>query len=276
MESVFAYLDYRKFLQDYFRHMKLTRRGFSLKVLADRAGFRARDYLMRVMRGERNLSKTGIYRLSGALGFSEKEADFFENLVAFNQAKTSEEKRHFYERLSRVGRFVKHQRLRVDQFEYLSQWYHCAIRSLLPVMDFRDDFSKLGAYLDPPISPVLARKSVQLLLDLGLLVRDDRGKYSAPVSALSTGDEVATVALATFHKAVLDLAKRSIDRHLHRDREMGGVTLSLSAAGFARIRAEVQEFRKRVMEIAAHDTGEDRVCQLCVHLFPLSGIGGPA
>jgi uncharacterized protein (TIGR02147 family) len=273
MESLFAYTDYRRYLRDYFTHMKTAHNGFSLRTLSDRAGFRARDYLLRVMNGARNLSKSGMYKLSRALRLSEKEADYFENLVAMNQARTLDEKRHFYARLSRIGKHVKQQRLRGDQFSILSEWHHCAIRSLLPVADFKDDYAAIGAVLDPPVSAAQARKSVELLLSLGLLARNADGSYSVAAQALSTGDEVRSVALTEFHNATLSLAGRSLGRHLPRDRDISGVTMSLSAEGFAKVRNEIRALRQRVMEIAAEDTGEDRVCHLNVHLFPLTRIG---
>ncbi len=272
MESIFAYTDFRRYLREYFDHMKRTRNGFSLRVLSDQAGFRARDYLLRVMNGTRNLSKSGIYKLSQALRLSEKEADYFENLVAMNQAKTAGEKKHFYSRLSRIGKHISHQRLRGDQFSILSDWHHCAIRSLLPVTDFKDDFVKIGARLDPPITAAQVRKSVERLLALGLIARNEDGTYRAATDALSTGDEVRSVALTEFHRISAELAKRSLDRHPPAHRDISGVTMSLSAQGFAKVKNEIRALRKRVMEIAAEDTDEDRVCQMNIHLFPLTTI----
>ena len=44
MESIFSYTDYRVYLKDYFASKKSGNGYFSLKVFADRAGFKARDY----------------------------------------------------------------------------------------------------------------------------------------------------------------------------------------------------------------------------------------
>jgi len=53
MESIFTYTDYPAFLKDYIHEKKLNSNGFSFKVIADRAGFKARDYILRVMNGSR-------------------------------------------------------------------------------------------------------------------------------------------------------------------------------------------------------------------------------
>src|SRR4051812_40689811 len=102
LEPLFAYTDYRSFLADWFAEKKRINGHFSLRVLAEQSGFKARDYLMRVMRGERNLSAEGVRKLSDFFRFSEKQAEYFSTLVRFNQARTHTEKERFYLRLAEV------------------------------------------------------------------------------------------------------------------------------------------------------------------------------
>src|SRR5690349_25170844 len=120
MESIFAYTDYRLYLADFFEERKRQNKHFSLRMLAERSGFKARDYLMRVMRGDRNLSPDGAERLSKYFRFSEKQAEYFRILIQFNQAPTTSEKESCYRRLSEIQKYGAHQKLRRDQFEYLS------------------------------------------------------------------------------------------------------------------------------------------------------------
>jgi uncharacterized protein (TIGR02147 family) len=270
MESIFTYTNYRCFLKDYLKAKKLEKKGFSLKVIADRAGFKARDYILRVMNGSRNLSQSGICMLSRALRLTEKEADYFVNLVGFNQARNPGEAEIFYTKLAHIHKYGQYQKLRQDQFEYLSEWYYSAIRSLLPLLDFKDNYAMLGRLLDPPLTPGQVKTAVTLLLNLGLIQRSESGKYTASDTSLSTGDEVVSVALMQFHKQSLDLARRALDRYSSFERDVSGVTMSLSSLGFEQIKKEIQSFRKRIMEIASRDTNEERAFQLNIQLFPLS------
>lgn len=276
MESLFAYSDYRLFLRDWYAEKKRTSKHFSLRMLAEKSGFKARDYLLRVMRGDRNLSLDGAGKLSRYLRFSEKQTEYFQTLVQFNQAPDTFEKERFWRRLSEFRKYGAHQKLRHDQFEYFSSWYHSALRSLLPVMDCGDDWEKVARLLDPPITPKQARESVDLLLRLGLLQREWRGRYTVTHPALSTGDEIASLAVAGFHKASMDLVKRSIDRHPAPARDISGVTMSLSREGFQRIKSELQAFRKKVMAIASEDRDEELVYQLNLHFIPLTKARGAA
>ena len=155
MEPLFAYTDYRRYLADWFAEKKRSNGRFSLRMLAERSGFKARDYLLRVMRGERNLSAEGTRKLSDFFRFPEKQAEYFSALVLFNQARTTSEKERHYARLAEVRKYGAHQRLRQDQFEYLTAWYHSALRSLLPVLDpppqsgGREDWERLGWVTGP-------------------------------------------------------------------------------------------------------------------------------
>jgi uncharacterized protein (TIGR02147 family) len=88
--------------------------------------------------------------------------------------------------------------------------------------------------------------------------------------AVTAGDEVMSVALLHFHRQSLDLAKRAIERYPADRRDISGVTMSLSRAGFDKLKAEIQDFRKRVMLIAEQDADEDGVYQLNLQLYPLS------
>jgi uncharacterized protein (TIGR02147 family) len=276
MESIFAYTDYRRYLADFFAERKRLNKHFSLRMLAERSGFKARDYLMRVMRGDRNLSLEGSDKLSEFFRFPEKQREYFRLLVQFNQATTTSEKERYYLRLSEIRKYGAHQKLRQDQFEYLTAWYHSALRSLLPVLDLKpagtggEDWEKMGRLLDPPITGKQARDSVDLLLRLGLLQKDAKGKYAVAEAALSTGDEVASLGVAAFHRATMDLAKRSIDRHPPTARDISGITMSISQDGFRRVKSELRAFRKKILSIASADLGEDMVYQLNLHLIPLT------
>ena len=180
MNSLFEYTDYRKFLRDYYDSKKGEKRGFSLKVLADRAGFKARDYVLRVMNGSRNLSQSGAFMLSRALRLSEKETDYFSHLVSFNQANTSREKDFFLGKMAGIGKYNRPQKLRQEQVSYLSEWYYSALRSLLPVINFKDDYAELAKFLDPQLTPSQTRKAVEVLLQLGLLIKEKTGPGAVP------------------------------------------------------------------------------------------------
>lgn len=275
MKQIFTYMNYREYLREYYTAKKRQNRNFSLRILADRAGFKARDYILRVMNGQRNLSGSGMFALSRALGHNKKEADYFRNLVGYNQARNPQEKEHFLNALLAVKPLSKIQRLREDQYDYFSQWFNAVIRSLLPIFGCRPEPASIAGYIDPPLPVKQVRKSINLLIRLGMIRTRSDGSYEVVSDSLTTGDEVRSVALCRFHESMLQLAQRSVTIHNPEQRDISGVTMGLSDKGFKLVKEQIAGFRKRVMEIAQNDSREERVCQLSIQLFPLTKTGGP-
>ena len=111
---------------------------------------------------------------------------------------------------------------------------------------------------------------------MGLLEKKGKGKCYISAPSITTGDEVRSLALAIFHKSILELAKRSINLHSAAERDISGITMSVSSNGFKKIKSEIQAFRKKILAIAESDREEDRILQLGMQCFPLSKTGGRA
>ncbi|MBN1600822.1 MAG: TIGR02147 family protein [Chitinispirillaceae bacterium] len=270
MSEIYSYTNYRLFLKDFFTLKKQEKPHFSFQIFANKAGFKARDHIMRVMNGQSNLSYEGSLKLAKAMDLIEKESEYFTNLVLFNQAKTHDEQLFYYNKLSLTCKATRKQKLREEQFEYFSEWYYSALRSFLPLFNFNNNFAMIGKFLDPPVSAQQVRKAIDLLTGLGLLNVDESGNYRVPSSSLTAGDEVASVAINSFHRQSLELAIRSISKTASVERDISGVTMSISQKGFEKIKSEIQAFRKKIISIAESDSEEDRVVQFNMQLFPLT------
>ena len=102
MISVFDYLDYRQYLEDYYEAKKQLNPNFSYQVIAQKAGFNNRGFVYNIVKGIKNLSKSNCFRISEALGHKKCEAEYFDNLVAFNKAQGHKEKNYFFEKISQL------------------------------------------------------------------------------------------------------------------------------------------------------------------------------
>lgn len=172
MKSIYEYLDYRLYLRNYYEDQKRADPGFSYRIWADRAGFKAKDFILRVMRGESRLSGESAHTLARAMNLSSAESRYFKEMVRYNQAKTFKEQELCYSRLHRQHvRFKSRSEGRVlthDYFEFYSEWYHAAIRSLINSYGFNGDYEWLARSVYPAISTSKARKSVALWKNSGL------------------------------------------------------------------------------------------------------------
>lgn len=269
--TVFDFTDYRQFLKAYYDFQKRKNPVFSHRYFALRAKINSSGFYKNVMDGKRSLGRSLIVRFSEAMKLRKKEADYFENMVYFNEAKTVEEKRIFFERMMAL-RKVDAYLVQGSQFEFYSKWYYSAIRELIGIIRFKDDFAALGRLLDPPIRPDQAEKAIKVLEELQFIAKDQKGIYRQTQNHITTGSEVESLNVANYQMACMDLAKEAIDRHGPAFRDMSTLTLSLSKEAFEAFKEEIISFRKRLLGLERQFPKADRVYQLNTHFFPLSKI----
>jgi len=271
MKVVFEYRDYRQYLKDYYQEEK-KKPIFSYRLFAQRGSITNPVLLKLVIDSKRNLTKSTIQKFSNALQLSKSESDYFEYLVFYNQAKTSQEKQVYLEKLQGIGKRINVFFLSRDQYEFYHTWYHSAIRELAVFMKWESDYMKLGSALHPPIKPREARRSIKLLLKLGLLQRKKDGDYSQSQPTISSGPihEDVTLAIRRLHKEWAKLGLEALENTPQSDRDITGTTVGISHKNFNRITQEIREFRKRIMSISTEEPQIDRVYQLTVNFFPLS------
>ena len=268
--DVFAYLDYRAYLRDYYNARKAAGRGFSYRSFSRRAGLKSPNYLKLVVDGERNLSDEMAERFAQACGLKDDEVRYFVDLVAFGQATTLSERNQHYARLTGFQRYRNAHRLDLAHAAYYSAWYMPAIRELAMRADFRADPNWIAAQLLPPIAPSEAARALETLLELGLLVREANGDVHQADALLSTGPETRGLHIASYHRAMMQRAMESIDLVPAHERDISSLTLCLGDAGLRAFKERVQRFRKELLELSALETKPEQVVQINFQLFPLS------
>jgi uncharacterized protein (TIGR02147 family) len=266
----FAYLEYRTFLRDLFEQKKALKAGFSHRAFSRRAGLKSTNYLHLVISGQRNLTGGAARQFAKGFGLSKEEADYFCELVLFNQATTAEERGRAYERLGRFSKFRSAHQLAAAQSEYHALWYLPAIRELAASAAFSDDPKWIGKALIPPISAAEAKRGVARLEELGLLVRDAKGRLRQATEVVTTGSGPLGHQVVAYHRAMMERASESIDRVPRDEREISSLTLCVSQEVLFRLKERIREFRKELLAIAELEGKPERVVQLNFQLFPLS------
>jgi uncharacterized protein (TIGR02147 family) len=222
-----------------------------------------------VLQGKRNLSPHLVLKFASVFKLSKRETAFFELLVAYNQAKTHEEKKHHFDKIARQRR-SRSALVRPDQFAFYDQWYHSAIRELLAIHPFRGDHSALAKALSPAITAVEARKSLELLERLDLIQRGEDGAYRPTETTITTGEKWKSLAIHHFQHQTLDLAKRALDQIPREKRDISTITLSCSLDTFSSIKEKIQALRHEIANMAARDETAEGVFQCNFQLFPFA------
>ena len=274
MPCIFEYIDYRKYLADWFIEKKRMKPSFSYNLFAQKAGFNDKGFFHNVIHGKRELTKESRVKVSREIGHSRSEADYFENLVFFNKSSDLKEKTCLFEKMNSVKSTEKMatecQRLRNDQYEFYSKWYYGAVRSLIDMFPFKNDYLWLARSVFPNITQKQARKAVELLEKLQLIERRNDGFFRPTAKTITTGSEVASLAVSRFHKETADLMKNALATLPGKKRNITGLTLGISEKTYATICEELRIFRGKIIRLAEQDENPDRTYQLNFHLFPLT------
>jgi uncharacterized protein (TIGR02147 family) len=272
MISIYNYSDYRLFLKEYYESHKAVNPAFSFRYLSQKAGINSAPFFKFIIEGKRNLTKATILKTCVALKLSDQEAEYFENLVFFNQAKTIGEKNHFFERLVEKQRHRNVGKIREDHYEYFSEWYHCIVRELACMIDFKEDYTRLARSISPAITPAEAAKSVKLLLRLGFLNKVD-GRYHQTEPVLSTGYGLASHQIINFQIKMLRKAIEAFDRCTQHERLTSATTLAVSRKTYEKMVEKMRFLRSEFLELARSDDAPESVYELTMNLFPLTVTG---
>ena len=103
-----------------------------------------------------------------------------------------------------------------------------AIRELVLLPDFKEDPEWIAKKLSPPITPRRAKAALEVLQDLGFLKRDEKsGRLIQSERNITTDREVVSLAIANFHRQMMQQASESIERTRAAKRDISSLTLAL-------------------------------------------------
>ena len=250
---------------------------FSYRYFAKKIGISSIGLYKDVVEGRQRLGKALVFKFSAAIGHTKKEAEYFENMVYFNDAKTIEERKLFFTRmLACQGSNAKI--IEVSKYEYYSKWYYSAVRALLSSGRFKDnpeDHKKIAKTLNPQIQINQAKKAVVILEKLGFITRNENGFFVVVDNAITTGivkpdKNVTALNIINFQKEMLKLAAGAFDRFPSAHSNMSTLTISISAETLANIKEDLSALRGKIAAMAENEPAADRIYQLNMQLFPMS------
>ncbi len=272
MPYIYRFTSYREFLLEYYREKKSRVKSFSYQVFAQKAKIGSSGFLLHVIKGERNLTKTVLIKVAQAMGLDRMETEYFEDLVSYDQAKTQAEKNFYYGKMMAARQSVQVRSLDDYQYAFYSEWYHSVIRELVPMLPKGHASAAIGKCVVPGITGTQVKKSLVLLEKLGILKLDVAGQYVQSEAFISgTGAPSRKVAITKFQQAMLGIASQAWDNFPENEISMLTSTLSVSQETAANIRAEIRDFNKKLLSLAKADSKpSDQVFHLNMNFFPIT------
>lgn len=267
--TVLDYSDYKEFLNAVYQYNKSLNRSFSHRYISNKVGASSAGWFSNVVSGRISLTGTHFHKLCELLELSANETDYFELLVKYEQSASIEEKELCFRKIAGV-KGVNSKIISKESFELYSYWYISAVRELLFIYDFKDDYSALAKLVRPQIKHSQAKKAIKVLVKLNMVKKDLRG-FLKPVDTIITkADTFNTVHWANQIRAKSQLAVEAVESFSKEERDLSEVYMPLSEEGFKEARKEIAALRKKLLAISEKEKNQNRIYQCNFQLFPLS------
>jgi uncharacterized protein (TIGR02147 family) len=235
----------------------------------------SQGYVSLVLNGRRRLSLKRALQFAVLLRLEQPQARaLVEGAIADGpaDAATREKLSQFLERLDDKSGVPSYERLEVDRFRVISEWYHLAILDLTTVPAFQPDADWIARRLG--ISTAEARDGIDRLLRLELLKRNGAQLVKTKLR-IEFPAERPDAAIRLFHqqmmeKALAELDQRNEERFARR--EISGMTMAINSSRLPEARRRIQRFQKELATFLCKGGG-DALYQLNVQFFPLERDG---
>lgn len=264
--DIYGYLSHRDWLREAWEVRKSADKRFSHRWIALRAGFSSSSMFADILKGGRKITPAVAMKLASIFGLGGREARYFELLVLYDQAESEEERRKHLERLVQLRRGMVPE-VQDSQMELFSRWWNLAVRELLDTYLCDGDPREIARRILPPIKPVQAKRSLELLAELGLCEKGVDGIWRKREAVL-TASGMKHQRVRDYQREVLKLGTEAMDRLAPSGVDVSTLTLSVSNATLESIRAKIAETRREILEMARSDTEASEVVQLNFTLFP--------
>ena len=291
--DIFTYDNYRILLSDYYQSQKQKNpNAFSFRVFSRQAGFNTSNFLQLVIKDKRNLSYQSIKKIARVLNLRGKQYDYFENLVFFNQAKENDVKTKHYERLVSFKEYQDVRLINDSQKIYFSKWFYPVVREMVNLPYFQVEPEWIAKHIQPNITVDDAQEALNVLVKIGLIEITKNGRCVLKDTQLKTQSQKVGHEVIAYHRRMINHGFSALNKPA-KERDISGMTMSISPAKFKLIQKKIAQFREEVQDIVQKplkqsDIDElylekdkkqssddfltvDQVCQLNIQFFQLAG-----
>lgn len=273
MKKLFESLDYRSFLKEHFDEIRKEKSWFSYRLIAQKLKIDA-GQLVKILQGQRHISERVLPDFISFLGLEQREAEYFTCLVRFNKAKTGGDTSLYFDKLMEL-KDLSIPSLKPNQDRFYHKWYYSVVRILLEIFPFDGDYKKFGQLLTPAISEAEVRESIELLLELGLISKNNDGILKMTEKFISGGGNWRMLAVRHFQQQTIQLSEQSLINDPPELRDISSVTISLPKNTLPEFKAMIAEFRKNVLrKVIENEAEPEMIYQLNVQLIPVASTPG--
>ncbi len=267
--KVTDFADFRAFLSAVYTQAKARDTGYSYTQLSEFLGVGSAN-AHAIISGKRPLTYKTAEKVVDALGLAGLQKKYFLSLVKQERAKTDRDRDEAFEERLALRQKDLPSELDRRQLAFFEHWYHAAILEILRLDHSQSSVEWIASNIRPELPQTKVKESLDLLQELGYLSWNDEKQRLFPTDAtITTGNEVLTLALMSFHRQMLKLSLEALDNVERTERDISAITITASPALKEQMKDELVALRKRFLKLSAEETGASEVLQVNLQMFPL-------
>ena len=261
------YTSYRAFLADYLTQMRATSRVFTVRRFCQKAGISTNNYLLRILRGQRNLGPKLIDRFIKVVGLRNDEAKYFRAMVALESQTNFEEQANVQKQMDLIRRKLNRPPLVTDN-SLLRHWYLLAIWELASCKGFVLTPKSAVKALGHRISVQEAKEAIEFLFDRGYVIEKD-GRLIQAEKQIASTDEIPNALVNFNHKETLKQAIEALNLPVG-ERGFYSLTLAIDQRRLPELKERIKKFQAELHAEFCLDEGADRVYLITGNCFPVA------
>lgn len=269
--NIFNYSDFRKFLNDLYGYMHFKNSLFTKAEICRRLGLpNSRSYFQDIINGK-YLSQIKTSKIIEIFKLSDIESRFFRIMVNFNQAFDKPDERDMY--FEQLISFNKTEIKEIDKakYDYYSKWFYPAIKSILGIVDVRDenDYIEIKKMLIGNLTKKEISDSLKKLKRLDLIKKDENGYLRPTDKFLETSRNTSNELVKSFQIELLGQAQKAIINESITSKRTITKALTFSDEGLIKVQDALNRFSNEINSIIEHDHKKpDHLYQMILTLFP--------
>jgi len=275
-----GYTDYRVYLSDVYESRVKASSGklrpYSYSDFSAAADIKSPNYLKLIIEGKRNLSMDMCKKFARALKLSKQGTKEFELLVSYNQEKDPLLRNGHLKELSeyRARRAVVDGSMTAESYNQVSNWLVWVLYAMVDQEGVRFDPASLRSALRGHVNESQIIDALKNLTDTGRITIDEISKFAMKNKALmSDAEKIPAELVRKIQSELIYLGLEALHRYGPKEREVSGVTLSMTEKEYEALRFDLRKLRKQVQTdigVNREQSQGERVYQFNVQLFPVT------
>lgn len=268
-----TYTNYKAFLLSYSEDAKKQNKHWSFGVWARQLGLKDTSSITKILNGQRHPGEKLTQKLNAFFEFGHDESQYFADLVRLQ--KHGNDPKLCIAIMERMEKIHPNGHMRIidmSTFNLISHWYCLAIREMVRLDSFREDYEWIASKLNFKVTPKEVKKTLSLLVELDLLERDSDGKLAINKHGrIHTSNDIASEAIKRYHEQTLENAKLAVRQFSTDEREFQASSFNMRRENMPKAKELIREFKSKFVKLLEEEKSDD-VFQIQMQFYPITKI----